>query len=181
MNDPRANIFTIGHRYRLKRTFESGPKTRFSEGEVVTYARVSYSRYDGCFVHEFNDANGKVKEWWLGEDEPIEKWRDFFEDDSGGNRNTGMNYKITVEQGLAAHFKQATGPSRPGIDWMIKIEGPKSGVVIVRTYLKAAVATEQEKVLLSERALDLVQRKIETGWDPSIREGIIEVADGPEN
>ncbi len=80
-----------------------------------------------------------------------------------------MTFRVSVEQGLAAHFKQATGPSRPGIDWAIKIEGPKSGTVIVRTYLKGAVATEQEKVLLSQKALDLVQRKIESGWDPAIQ------------
>lgn len=89
MNDPRAKIFTIDHRYRLKRTFESGPKTRFLEGEIVTYITVSYSRYDGCFVHEFSDVNGKIKEWWLGEDEPIEKWREFFAKDTGEAEKRG--------------------------------------------------------------------------------------------
>jgi len=91
-----------------------------------------------------------------------------------------MTYRITVQQGLAAHFKQAAGPSRLGVDWMIKIEGPKNGVVIVRTYLMAAGANEEQKALLSQRAIDFIQRKLESGWDPATRTGILEIGNEPD-
>ena len=85
-----------------------------------------------------------------------------------------MNYRVTVDRGLAAHFKQPSGPSHPGIDWMLRIEGPKSGVVIVRTLFAGAGATEEEKAATAQRALDLVQQKLEAGWDPTIKGGILE-------
>jgi hypothetical protein len=88
-----------------------------------------------------------------------------------------MSYRITVQQGLAAHFMQPTGVSLPGIDWMIQIEGPRRGRVIVRSYLKGRVATEEEKAVLAQRAIDLVTRKIESGWDPSVRAGVLDLPD----
>jgi hypothetical protein len=87
-----------------------------------------------------------------------------------------MNYRVTVERGLVAHFKQPSGPSRPGVDWIVRVEGQKKGV-IVRTYLTSAGATEEEKVRLSQRALELVQKKIESGWDPATPAGMLEVSD----
>jgi len=88
-----------------------------------------------------------------------------------------MNYLVTVMQGLVAHFKQPTGVSLPGIDWIIKIEGPKNGRVVVRSYLKTPTASEEEKTALAQLAIEFVQRKIESGWDPTVQKGILDMPD----
>jgi hypothetical protein len=86
-----------------------------------------------------------------------------------------MTYRITVEHGLAAHFNQPNGPSRPGVDWMLRIEGSKSGVSVVRTYLSGATAREEEKTLLAQKAVQYLQGRIESGWTPAIRDGVFEI------
>jgi hypothetical protein len=86
-----------------------------------------------------------------------------------------MSYRITVEHGLAAHFNQANGPSRPGVDWMLRIEGSKTGVAVVRTYLSSPSATEEEKAQLAQKAVAYLQAKIATGWLPAIRDGTFEL------
>jgi hypothetical protein len=45
-----------------------------------------------------------------------------------------MSNTFTVEKGFAGNFKQASGTSRPGVDWAIRITGAQDGVVVVRTY-----------------------------------------------
>ena len=73
---------------------------------------------------------------------------------------------ITVEKGLAAHFKQPSGPSRPGVDWMVRIAGEQAGVVIVRTYFSSSTPQESEKPALADKAASLVRQKLEQGWTP---------------
>ena len=74
-------IFILGHRYRAKEDFESGPASQFIRGEVLVFESNSYSPYDNSFVYTFRDANsGKMKEWWLPEGKPKEVWKQFFED-----------------------------------------------------------------------------------------------------
>jgi hypothetical protein len=77
-----------------------------------------------------------------------------------------MSNTITVEKGLAAHFKQLAGPSRPGVDWMVRIAGDQSGVVIVRTYFSSSPPQESEKPALANKAASLVRQKLEQGWTP---------------
>jgi hypothetical protein len=77
-----------------------------------------------------------------------------------------MSNTVTVENGLAAHFKQASGRSRYGIDWVVRITGARDGVVIVRTYFSSDMPTEAEKRALAEKAVRFVQRKLELGWLP---------------
>jgi hypothetical protein len=77
-----------------------------------------------------------------------------------------MSYSVTVENGLAGHFKQDTGRSRYGIDWVIRIAGPRGGVVIVRTYFSSDMPQEAEKKALADKAVLFVQRKLERGWLP---------------
>jgi hypothetical protein len=88
-----------------------------------------------------------------------------------------MSNTVTVENGLAAHFKQATGRSRYGIDWVVRITGARDGVVIVRTYFSSDMPTEAEKKALAEKAVRFVQRKLELGWLP--RPGVLEYEEGP--
>jgi hypothetical protein len=85
-----------------------------------------------------------------------------------------MRYRITVERGLAAHFNQPSGPSRPGVDWIVRIEGQKKGI-IVRTYLTSAGASEEERARLAKQAVELIQKKIDAGWDPASPTGVLEV------
>ena len=77
-----------------------------------------------------------------------------------------MSNTVTVESGLAAHFKQAAGRSRYGIDLVVRITGVRDGVVIVRTYFSSGMPTEAEKRALAEKAVRFVQRKVELGWLP---------------
>jgi hypothetical protein len=77
-----------------------------------------------------------------------------------------MSNTITVEQGLAAHFKQPSGQSRPGVDWAVRISGDRACVVIVRTYFSSNPPQEAEKPMLADRAASLVRKKLEEGWVP---------------
>jgi len=86
-----------------------------------------------------------------------------------------MNNSVTVENGLAGHFKQDTGRSRFGIDWVIRITGGRGGVVIVRTYFSSDTPQEAEKQALADKAVLFVQRKLEQGWLPWA--GVLEYED----
>ena len=77
-----------------------------------------------------------------------------------------MSNTVTVENGLAGHFKQATGRSRYGIDWVVRITGARDGVVIVRTYFSSDMPQDSEKKELADKAVLFVQRKVQQGWLP---------------
>jgi hypothetical protein len=77
-----------------------------------------------------------------------------------------MSNTVTIEGSMAASFKQASGPSRPGIDWAIQIGGARSGMVVVRTYCSSNPPHEAEKKALGEKAVRFVQTKLEQGWLP---------------
>ena len=77
-----------------------------------------------------------------------------------------MSNTITVEQGLAAHFKQPSGESRPGVDWAVRISGARAGVVLVRTYFSSSPPQQSEQQAMADRAVRFVQRKLEQGWIP---------------
>lgn len=182
MSDSECSIFTPGQSYIALRAF-SRVGSHFRVGEKLVFKRVTFSHYDEVYCHEFISEDGTVKIWFQLPNEEPSDWVKYFKmfSESATSATRTMSYRVSVEQGLAAHFNQPNGPSRLGIDWVIKIEGPKNGAVIVRTYLKGTVADEQEKRLLSEKALDLIQRKIESGWDPSTQKSIMEIGDGPGN
>jgi hypothetical protein len=73
-------IFVVGHRYRVRKSFVSGGRFRFSVGEVVRFQRDAYSPYDNCFVYVFSsELDGAEKEWWLNEEQAPEIWQDYFE------------------------------------------------------------------------------------------------------
>ncbi len=77
-----------------------------------------------------------------------------------------MGIEVTIQGSLARSFKQASGPSRPGIDWAIQIAGARSGTVVVRTYCSSSPPQEAEKEALGEKAILFVQEKLEQGWLP---------------
>ena len=86
-----------------------------------------------------------------------------------------MSNTVTVENGLAGHFKQATGRSRFGTDWVLRITGARDGVVIVRTYFSSDMPSEAEKKALADKAVHFVKRKLEQGWLPWA--GVLEYED----
>ena len=86
-----------------------------------------------------------------------------------------MSNLVTVENGLTGHFKQATGRSRYGIDWAVRIKGARDGVVIVRTYFSSDMPQETEKKTLADKAVQFVQRKLQQGWLPWA--GVLEYED----
>lgn len=72
-------IFPVNSRYRARKAFSSGP-SEFQAGEVLRFVRDTYNRYDECFVYVFQSETYNVeKEWWLGEEEPTERWHEYFE------------------------------------------------------------------------------------------------------
>lgn len=77
-----------------------------------------------------------------------------------------MNSTITIENGLAAYFKQAAGPSRPGVDWAIRISGERAGMAMVRTYFSSDPPQESERQMLADKAIRLIQQKLAEGWVP---------------
>jgi hypothetical protein len=77
-----------------------------------------------------------------------------------------MNDKITILQGLSAYFKQPSGPSRPGVDWAVRIEGERACTVFVRTYFRSGAPNETEKKTLADKAARFVAQKLEQGWAP---------------
>jgi hypothetical protein len=73
--------------------------------------------------------------------------------------------KITVTNGLHAHFKQPSGPSRPGYDWVVVIAS-ESGEqkVMARTYDDDSPAASSQQH--AQRALDDVAKLFNTGMLP---------------
>ena len=77
-----------------------------------------------------------------------------------------MDNTVTVEKGLAAHFKQPSGESRPGVDWAVRIAGERTDTVIVRTYFSSSPPQQTEQKALADKAVLFIQRKLEQGWIP---------------
>jgi hypothetical protein len=74
---------------------------------------------------------------------------------------------ITVENGLAAHFKQPKGPSLPGVEWALRISGEFNQVVFVRTLSQSQLPTAEEKRALADKAVQFLKAKLEHGWTPT--------------
>jgi hypothetical protein len=74
---------------------------------------------------------------------------------------------ITVENSLAAHFKQSAGPSLPGIEWALRISGEFNQVVLVRTLSHSQLPTPEEKRALAGKAVQFLKAKLEQGWTPT--------------
>jgi hypothetical protein len=77
-----------------------------------------------------------------------------------------MSSTVTIEKGLSAYFKQPTGPSRPGVDWVVQITGEQAGSVVVRTYFSSNPPQETEKQALADKAVRFITRKLAKGWFP---------------
>jgi hypothetical protein len=83
-----------------------------------------------------------------------------------------MENTITIEKGLAAHFKQTSGHSRAGVDWAVRIFGARAGTVIVRTYFSSSPPERCEQQALANRSILFIEKKPAQGWIP--QPGILE-------
>jgi hypothetical protein len=75
----RPNPFQIGKTYRVKKDFRS-IQFQFLIGQTLNFTGEGYSRYDSATIYNFDDLNGGGNfQWWLPDDETLEKWRELFE------------------------------------------------------------------------------------------------------
>ena len=94
-----------------------------------------------------------------------------------------MSIPMSVESGLAAHFKQPDGPSVPGVSWLVRIE--HEGQVCharVKALLAADAsrATRRDDGYQARTTMQYLAELIESGWNPANeREHVIEIGNPP--
>ena len=80
------------------------------------------------------------------------------------------SWLLRIESGLAAHFKQPDGSSRPGTDWSVGLKrGSDEYRVIVRAYLSAdaTAATKSDQKYQVQTVLGYVNDLLNQGWTPA--------------
>ena len=81
-----------------------------------------------------------------------------------------MSVAMTIESGLAAHFKQPDGPSLPGVDWLVRIEhAGRIHHARVRALLAADAtqATRKDEAYQAQTTMQYLADEIEKGWNPA--------------
>lgn len=73
----KRHIFLSGEKYQPIIDFKCGASS-FHANEILTFYRDGYSRYDECFVYEFQDGFSKIKTWLMPEDAADDFWRKYF-------------------------------------------------------------------------------------------------------
>ncbi len=77
--------FVVGHHYRVKKTVDDGFSS-VREGQTLRYICRGFAVYDETWCFNFLTADGQRLYWCLHETEPVELWRDVFEEaDASGN------------------------------------------------------------------------------------------------
>jgi hypothetical protein len=75
-----------------------------------------------------------------------------------------LGWKISVQSGLSAHFKQPAGPSKAGADWVVVLTnraGEKH--LFVRIYDDNIAKGPKAQ---AEAVAAYVHSKLESGWNP---------------
>jgi hypothetical protein len=76
---------------------------------------------------------------------------------------------MRVEGGLAAHFTEPDGPSRPGVEWAI---GLKQGETIYQVRVRALLAddatdeTRNDEEYQAQVAMQYLNDQLNAGWHP---------------
>ena len=76
---------------------------------------------------------------------------------------------MRVEGGLAAHFLEPNGPSRPGVQWAV---GLKQGDRTYRAQVKAlfadeaSPATRENQEYQAQVVMQYLNDRLNTGWHP---------------
>lgn len=90
-----------------------------------------------------------------------------------------MPVQMSIESGLAAHFKQDDGPSLPGVSWLVRIEhGGRTHHARVKALLapQATRATRKDDAYQAQTTMQYLAAEIDKGWDPAQeREHTIEI------
>lgn len=90
-----------------------------------------------------------------------------------------MQIPMFIESALAAHFKQAQGPSMPGVSWLVRIEyGGLSHHARVKALLSpdATKATRKDEGYQARTTMEYLAAQIQNGWDPAQeREHVIHI------
>jgi len=90
-----------------------------------------------------------------------------------------MHIPMRIEGGLAAHFKQADGPSLPGVSWLVRIEhGGNLHYARVKALLApdATRATRRDDGYQVRTTMQYLADQIEKGWNPADeREHVIHI------
>ena len=79
-------------------------------------------------------------------------------------------WPMRIESGLAAHFKQEGGPSRPGTMWRVGIRhGDQAYSVHVKALLAddATKATRKDEKYQAETTMQYLAAELDKGWHPS--------------
>jgi len=81
-----------------------------------------------------------------------------------------MQIPMSIESALEAHFKQADGPSLPGVSWLVRIE--HAGQVHharVKALLApdATKATRRDDGYQARTTMQYLAAEIESGWNPA--------------
>jgi Arc/MetJ-type ribon-helix-helix transcriptional regulator len=74
----RGSPFEKGHRYRVIAE-APGWNDSLNVGEVITYERSTWSRYDEATIYIFRSNENKERTWILRDDDSLESWRRVFE------------------------------------------------------------------------------------------------------
>ena len=90
---------------------------------------------------------------------------------------------MRVEGALEAHFKQPTGPSRPGVDWTIGLKrGEQIHRVRVRSYFADDLTPQArgDNTYLGQTVMQYLNDLLESGWTPTEeREHVIIIGNPP--
>ena len=90
-------------------------------------------------------------------------------------------FSMAVESALSAHFKQADGPSLPGVEWLVRIERDgRTHHARVRALLQpgASKATRADQAYQAQTTVQYLADQMESGWDPAHeREHLIHIGD----
>lgn len=88
---------------------------------------------------------------------------------------------LSIESGLAAHFKQEQGPSLPGVSWLVRIDHKgATHHARVKALLApdASKATRHDKDYQARTTMEYLLDQIERGWNPAQpREHTIHIGD----
>jgi hypothetical protein len=81
-----------------------------------------------------------------------------------------MPVAMSIESGLAAHFKQPEGPSVPGVSWLVRIERDgRLHFARVKALLApdATRATRKDQAYQMQTTMQYLADQMESGWDPA--------------
>lgn len=94
-----------------------------------------------------------------------------------------MPISMSIESGLAAHFKQPEGPSLPGVSWLVRIEyggGLYHARVKALLAPDATKATRKDDGYQAQTTMQYLADEIENGWHPAEeREHTIHIGNPP--